>query len=1815
MMTEAIPKDVKSSHSDGAIDLEGPTVIVKSTPKNAKSAQKASSGSKKSSPGTTGAKRQSIGKVPAKNAPKVTGKRTSTSSAVSGNQDVPSSMDLVSLESPAPPTSSVPASPPSKVYPQVDLARTKILDGAIRKSDEALARDVVRGGGIVVKGERIEFWYDPKDAFVKPGISEMQQTLPVVKTSTPLTASVDQPTQADQPPSSAESSTNSTPVVQPSVKPSKPASAKSSSAAKKKQSPAVSVPAGDLVPRWIRGTISSSNKSKYTATIDVDIPFRSAKSTVPGQVLKTLIIDLKIVRWKLTEYVSATYSGPIYQPRSDQKPSVSGRDTTSERIIADLVYTDKDCGDFDLIEMKKEFLRSRKMDPNMRKTYSFKYVIPAKEQAEMDELKKTEKDGIAALNRELRMKTDEIQKRVVAAVSELDNASRSEIEPLELKIIEVKKEIDFERDEKTASLESTEGRTSGTGMSIRVQKKMIDDHHKNRWTREVVPLERQLDTLVTGYKKLIREVEVGGRDEISVITAKRDEYVSAVKNRQQALRDKWKKLAEDDVNAMRLSSTIRGEKEWLLIRKSLAEYLPNSKHPVGLLKGIDSVCNCCKLSAGYQFQSGKCDECWKFSIYQEKIEELELRVPWANNRTSSEFTPYHVFYHEKAREIRIEKPNIEPALISQQCKEEWKRMAEDTRNDFERKRQRILLELVENLDEQLEDEESQLHQKFAADMMDTEQPNSLKRQSHESVLKETTEIDSEDESDEACTKCLSLKNPQFILQCDRTEGEPLNADDDRICGGMLHTYCCEPALAGVPPGDWFCSWLCKWIQAHKPVNAKKKMKSTNAKRLEGIKSITDQIMLVDDESSENPSTLSTKESRQNESVQVRADVAIAKRNRLEFILSQWEKIQFFMTDAFKVRSSLESKFLTLDNQLSNLGGSDGIKLRDKITSSGVPFPIDSTPAYVEADMRTYQLEGLSWFIDQHDKGANSIMGDEMGLGKTLQTLSFFSTLHHYIPFFSPFLVVCPLSVLPNWIAEAKRWTPQLHVVGLYGPQQERERIKGSILSGKNKDSVHLIVTTYEILLTEISWLRSQFYFRYFVLDEAQKIKNTDALVTQACRQIRSVYRVLLTGTPLQNNLTELWSLLNFLYPEVFTANTVGRFASAYDSSTTSENTSENMIKNDSFMRECHKLLEPIMLRRLKQNVLSKYLPPKTEIVLSAPLSATQKFHYKQVLKTVTGLVRNVGYKNVSSLLWQLWKCCLHPFLFEGVEESLADGSHAVDNQIVWMSGKMCLLDSLLEKLFAEQSKCLVYSQYTSMLDIIEEYCQWRGWKYLRLDGSTSLARRRFYMHMFNKPVESGQDFLRDHYFVFLVSTKAGGVGVNLQAANSVILYDSSWNPFVDAQAEDRAHRMGQKKEVTVYRLITRDTCEERIRFFAQQKLKMKEFVLNEDANGEKQVVEAGDMVDPASADVSNIYSAEQLKDILEYGSEELLKPGADDEEDGLSGVVTPGSGEKFYDACRDMLYEQLKIAEKVKGGSELSVSPLRAKPPTNTRRNICIRKYGEEDYTQTRVERTTEMDWLDIMEEENVVQRNRKTTTVTVQEKGVGKIQVSKWSIEEAEKERLQVEREKARIEAKKIGGNKRVTEHDMSCLHCHESVLKQRVIVTTEIDEEGKEVKKRKIDSDNSGYQACPICPATLHYTCLRLACFGSDFTVRSNCPQHKCRICRRSASNAGGLLFRCVDCPMALCYDCIEKYELVEKFEFLERDKVKWETQMGYTAASTYEYMHCPECIHGEQVKLNAIKKQAEMKKSEEVKLEDVSMTEPIQTQAVSSAETTKV
>jgi hypothetical protein len=1607
--------------------------------------------------------------------------------------DTPSAVSQVSGKTDPCPTASTSGSPESpNKYPVVDLPRGRVVDGTRNKKvDEVLARDVIRGGGVLVKGDRMEFWYSPDMSLLAQGIDEPQQTIAFSST-------------APVPEDPSSSSGQSTPVVTVS----KPTTPKKAAVPKKKSSSSAS--------HWIKGTIISTNKAKYSATIDLDQPLVHF-----GKKIKSLLVFVKLARWKLVESVSTLFSGSIFQPRPDQKPSAPLERVYADPIHAELFYgTDFDASSPDMNDTRKEYFRARKADPTFKATYDFKYSIPVNEQAEMAELKKIERESGGALNRELNEKIAVIDKNLELRIAQLDEIEAVETEPILAQIERAKKSIDEERDTSVLLLESSEGRVSGTGQSVRVARKTIDDTHRSRTIKEVNPLEKKLSSIQSGYEKQRREARSVARGEIEILTEKRDKFIASIKERQSTLKELWKKMAEDDVSAMKSSMGNRLEKEWWELRK-----LIDSKHPQSLPN-----CSLCKVVSGWPCQSGKCDACWKFTIYEPKMEELELRVPWSNNRTISEYTPYHVFWSERTRELRQQQPNAELAVFSQICREEWKKMAD--KSEFEKKRRDQLLDLVDNLVEEEVMEEFTPVPPSGGTMF-----SSAKR-SHSTILQSSADS-SESESDEACDKCLSFKQPALILQCDRTEGE--NIDEDRVCGGMTHTYCCSPPLGEVPEGNWYCSKLCSWVERHKPAMLVDADLETRRRGGRSKKNEPATVIVEDDVSPDSPTGSSL--------TGVRLDVALGKRLRYQFLLSNWATIEQFLPDCEKVKHSLESKIFKLSAQLDSAGLSIGLaeKIASKSGITGASFPFTVTPPYVQAEMRPYQLDGLNWFITQHDKGANSIMADEMGLGKTLQTLSFFASLNHYMPYFAPFLVVCPLSVLPNWLAESKRWTPQLNVVGLFGPSQERERIK----SGFEADRIHLIVTTYEILLTEINWLRSQFHFRYFVLDEAQKIKNTDALVTQACRQIRSVYRVLLTGTPLQNNMKELWSLLNFLYPEVFTVSSVSRFAQAYDSSTTSDDTSASMIKNDDFMRQCQTLLEPIMIRRLKQNVLAAHLPPKTEIVLTAPLSQTQQFHYRQVLKTVTGLVRNMGYKNVSSLLWQLWKCCLHPFLFDGVEEELISGGHAVDNKIVHMSGKMCLLDGLLAKLFEQQSKCLVYSQYTTMLDIIEEYCQWRGWKYLRLDGSTSLARRRFYMHQFNKPIKEGESF-NDQYFVFLVSTKAGGVGVNLQSANSVILYDSSWNPFVDAQAEDRAHRMGQKKEVTVYRLITKDTCEERIRFFAQQKLKMKEHVLGEDANGEKTVVD------------DDLYSPDQLKDILEFGADKILESDEGGE-----------NGEKFYASCVDSLNEQLASADKFKQEAKTAKTTTTNKPPplSPVKRNICIRKYGEEDYTQTKIERTTEMDWLDMMEESKTMVRNRKATTVTVTEAGVGKIQVSKWSIEEAEKEAEQAERERARIDAKKIaGGNKRVTEHDMNCSHCKESVMKQKVIVTTEIDEDGNQVKRRKIDTDNSGYVSCPICPGSFHMQCLRLAVHGIDpdsGSLRTSCPQHKCRLCRRSASNAGGLLFRCTDCPVALCYDCIEKYELVDQFEFLERENVVWETQLGFAAPSTYEYMKCPDCV----------------------------------------------
>ena len=332
------------------------------------------------------------------------------------------------------------------------------------------------------------------------------------------------------------------------------------------------------------------------------------------------------------------------------------------------------------------------------------------------------------------------------------------------------------------------------------------------------------------------------------------------------------------------------------------------------------------------------------------------------------------------------------------------------------------------------------------------------------------------------------------------------------------------------------------------------------------------------------------------------------------------------------------------------------------------------------------------------------------------------------------------------------------------------------------------------------------------------LKNEASTFSKTIRAFETRYRLLLTGTPLQNNLHELWALLNFLVPDVF-AN-AEQFDEWFNLDIDDANEKNLLIS------QLHKILRPFMLRRLKVDV-EKSLPPKHETILFTGMSAMQKKLYKDILMrdidTITGTGGGGGNKTaVLNIVMQLRKCAGHPYLFPGVEDrSLPPlGEHIVDN-----CGKMVLLDKLLKRLKELGHRVLLFTQMTRILDIIEDYLVMRQYEYCRIDGNTDYDTRESHIDAFNAPNSTK--------FLFLLSTRAGGLGINLQTADVVILFDSDWNPQADLQAQDRAHRIGQKKPVQIFRLVTEHTIEEKIVERAQQKLKLDAMVVQQGRLKEK----------------------------------------------------------------------------------------------------------------------------------------------------------------------------------------------------------------------------------------------------------------------------------------------------------------------------------------------------------------------------------------------
>ncbi|KAL1297978.1 hypothetical protein AAFC00_006485 [Neodothiora populina] len=574
-------------------------------------------------------------------------------------------------------------------------------------------------------------------------------------------------------------------------------------------------------------------------------------------------------------------------------------------------------------------------------------------------------------------------------------------------------------------------------------------------------------------------------------------------------------------------------------------------------------------------------------------------------------------------------------------------------------------------------------------------------------------------------------------------------------------------------------------------------------------------------------------------------------------------------------------------------------------------------------MRTYQLEGLEWLTSLYENGLNGILADEMGLGKTVQTISFLAFLRER-GIYGPFLIAAPLSTTSNWVAEFKRWTPKIPVVLYHGSKPEREEIRRKKFKNPGSQDFPVICTSYEICMNDRKFL-GNYGWKFIIIDEGHRIKNLNCRLIRELQSYQSANRLLITGTPLQNNLTELWSLLHFLMPTIF--DKLESFESWFDFSALNERNGYQQILSEerkkSLVSSLHAILKPFLLRRVKADVETS-LPKKREYILYAPLTQTQQELYQEILDgnsraylenkavesmtatatptsarsrslkrkalegsatpmksaktsrastpatndstrsrrakkgqnyeelsdrdyfkqlsspaptdadtaaeepdseeleeqerahTLTLAKRQIGTKKLQNPIIQLRLCCNSPHNF--YYPFSAEDESDVDQTLITESGKMMLLDRLLPELLEKGHKVLIFSQFKTQLDLLETYCRvLKDYPCCRIDGSIPQSERQEQILAFNSPDSDTN--------VFLLSTRAGGQGINLASADTVLLFDSDWNPQQDLQAQDRAHRIGQTRPVIVYRFATRGTVESMLLEKADSKRRLEKLVI------------------------------------------------------------------------------------------------------------------------------------------------------------------------------------------------------------------------------------------------------------------------------------------------------------------------------------------------------------------------------------------------------
>ena len=536
----------------------------------------------------------------------------------------------------------------------------------------------------------------------------------------------------------------------------------------------------------------------------------------------------------------------------------------------------------------------------------------------------------------------------------------------------------------------------------------------------------------------------------------------------------------------------------------------------------------------------------------------------------------------------------------------------------------------------------------------------------------------------------------------------------------------------------------------------------------------------------------------------------------------------------------------IGDDLNKAGGS-GTSISNDNTVLSADSLVDNEGKNVKL-LRDYQLHGLNWLAFCWHTNVNSILADEMGLGKTIQSISFLNYLYSTQKLDGPFLLVVPLSTIHNWYQEFAKWAPAMSVLLYMGDAASRDILMEYAFYPRKKDLSldkshfrwNVLLTTYEFVIRDKSLLGNNIGWQALVVDEAHRLKNEASLLHTTLRENFIFYhRLLITGTPLQNSLRELYALLSFLEPEKFPEDWY-TFSTTYliddveneniqaaDSEITAGNSSNHLQSGTKGIQYLHSILKPHLLRRLKKDV-EKSLPLKKERILRVELSPLQKLLYKWILtrnykelnRTYNSGGAATGSTSLLNIIGELKKASMHPYLFPNGQTDLA---RSMDPEgLIYHSGKMVLLDALLKRLLADNHRVLIFSQSVKMLDLLGEFLAFRGWSHLRLDGSVPSDIRKRSIERFNAPNST--------YNIFLLSTRAGGLGINLETADTVVLFDSDWNPQNDLQAMARAHRIGQKKFVNVYRLVSKDSVEEEILERAKKKMVLDHVIIQRIGN-------------------------------------------------------------------------------------------------------------------------------------------------------------------------------------------------------------------------------------------------------------------------------------------------------------------------------------------------------------------------------------------------